>query len=371
MNEDKSARYHRLRRRAGVVSAASTALLLAGLVATGASAAAAAAVRAFAPSPAASVAVCAALLVLLHEAAVLPVVCYRSFVLDRRYGLSTETFRVWLRDYALAAAIRGALAVAGAEIVYGLLRQAPRWWWLGAAAIFAGAVGLLAKVAPVLLLPLFYTLRPMSREPLRDRLAALSARAGVPVLGVYEWGLGRKTRRANAALVGTGRTRRILVSDTMLDEYTEDEIEVVLAHEIAHHVHRDIFSALVIESALLLVACFAAACALGPGWRAAGLESPSDPGGLPLLVLAAGVVSLAAAPLLNALSRRNERRADRYALALTGQPAAFISAMRRLATQNLAEEDPSRAVLWLFHTHPPIAERIETASRFTPSPEAG
>jgi len=99
-------------------------------------------------------------------------------------------------------------------------------------------------------------------------------------------------------------------------------------------------------------------------WEPLGLRSPSDVAGLPLLLLAGGAVSVAATPAMNALSRWNERRADRFALALTKRPAAFISAMKRLATQNLADERPSRAVLWLFHTHPPIEQRIEAAKRF-------
>jgi STE24 endopeptidase len=234
------------------------------------------------------------------------------------------------------------------------------------AATFGLGMGLLAKIAPVVLLPMFYRFRPLERESLRARLVDLSTRAGVPVLGVYEWGLGEKTRRANAALVGTGRTRRIIVSDTLLTGYSEDEIEVVMAHELGHHVHRDIQIGLIAEAALLTAAFGAAAYALATWWRAAGLGSPSDVAGLPLLLLAGGVVTLAAAPFMNGLSRRNERRADRYALMMTAQPAAFISAMKRLAAQNLAEEDPSRTVLWLFHTHPPISQRIEAARRFVP-----
>jgi STE24 endopeptidase len=222
----------------------------------------------------------------------------------------------------------------------------------------------LAKIAPMLLLPIFYTFTPLDRESLRARLVSLSRRAGVPVLGVYEWGLGVKTRRANAALVGTGATRRIIVSDTLLAEYSEDEIEVIFAHELAHHVHRDILAALVVESALLLAAFCAAAAALGWLSPAIGLRSASDVAGLPLLLLAGGATTLAATPVVNALSRRNERRADRYALSLTRQPGAFISAMKRLAAQNLAEERPSRAVLWLFHTHPPIEQRIDAAKAF-------
>jgi STE24 endopeptidase len=258
------------------------------------------------------------------------------------------------------------LGVSGAEVVYALIARAPVWWWAPAAAVFIVAMGLMAKVAPVLLLPIFYKFRPLERESLRARLVDLSLRAGVPVLGVYEWGLGEKTRRANAALVGTGGTRRIIVSDTLLAEYSEDEIEVVMAHELGHHVHRDIPVALLAEAARVTAALFGAAWSLGALWQVLRLASPSDVGGLPLLLLAGGAVTLASAPLTNALSRRNERRADQYALAMTGQPGAFISAMKRLAAQNLAEEDPSRTVLWLFHTHPPIAQRIEAARQFVP-----
>lgn len=366
MNEDKSSRYHRLRRRARVASVALTVLLLALLLLTGLSAAAAAALGAVLTAPAAVVAVYVLALAVIQETLAFPLLCYRSFVLERRYGLSSESFRAWLRDHALASLLGTALAVGGAEVVYLFLRRSPVWWWLPAAAVFAAAAAALAKLAPVALMPLFYTIRPMAREPLGGRLAALSAKAGVPVLGVYEWALGSRSRRANAALVGTGRTRRIFLSDTMLAAYSEEEIEVIVAHEIAHHVHRDILAALVLEGVLLIVAFLAAALALRVLWRPAGLVSPSDVGGLPLILLAAGLVMGVATPFLNVLSRRNERRADGFALAMTGQPAAFISAMRRLATQNLAEEDPSPVVLWLFHTHPSIAERIDRARAFVP-----
>lgn len=364
MNEDKASRYHRLKRRAGVASALMTGLVLGGLLLTGASGLLAAAARSIAPAHAASVALYVVMLAAVHEATAFPLVFYRTCVLERQYGLSSEPFSAWLRDHAKASALGLVLAIVGAEVVYWLLRDSPSWWWLLSAGLSVAALGLMAKVAPVLLLPIFYTFRPLERESLRDRLVALSTRAGVPVLGVYEWGLGEKTRRANAALVGTGRTRRIIVSDTLLAAYSEDEIEVVMAHELGHHVHRDILVALVTESALVVAAFFGAACALDASWRVVGLGSPSDVAGVPLLLLAGGAVTLAATPLVYGLSRRNERRADRFALTITGQPGAFISAMKRLAAQNLAEEDPSTTVQWLFHTHPPISERIEAAKRF-------
>jgi STE24 endopeptidase len=369
MNEDKSSRYHRLKRRSAVLSAAMTVLVLGGFLLTGASAALGHAAVAAAPPgsggfSAAAVAIYVVVLALVHESTTFPLAYYRGFFLERRYGLSSEPLGGWLRDHAKAAALGLALGLAGAEIVYFALSVTPAWWWLASAAVFAGAMVVLAKITPLVLLPLFYKFTPLERESLRMRLVDLSERAGVPVLGIYEWSLGEKTRRANAALVGTGTTRRIIVSDTLLAEYSDDEIEVILAHEIAHHVHRDILTALVAEALLLVGAFYAAALALRTWGDVLGLRSASDVSGLPLLLLAGGATMLAATPVVNALSRWNERRADRYALTLTGQPAAFISAMRRLAAQNLAEERPSRVALWLFHTHPPIEQRIDAARAF-------
>ncbi len=367
VNEDKSARYHRLQRRSAVVSGVASAALLAVLLATGASAALRDAAMAISGAPAGAVATAVLfvlLLAVLHEAVALPIAFYRHFLLERRYDLSTEPAAAWVADHAKAAALALLLGAAGAAVVYGALGASPRWWWLISATVFMAATGGLATIAPLVLLPIFYRFTPLDREALRARLVALSARAGVPVLGVYEWSLGDRTRRANAALVGTGVTRRIIISDTLLSQYSDDEIEVILAHELAHHVHHDIRCALTIEFALLLAGFASAAVALAIGWRSAGLVSPQDVAGLPILLIAGGAVMLLATPFVNALSRRHELRADRYALEMTRQPAAFISAMRRLAAQNLAEASPSRLTVWFFHTHPPIDQRIAAARVF-------
>lgn len=369
MNEDKASRYHRLQRRSAVFSVVVTASVLALVLLSGASSLVAGAARRMsgtAPDQYSflAVAVVVAALALLHELFAFPLALYRGFILERRYGLSSVSLRVWLGDHLKAAALGLTLGLGGAQIIYASVRISPSWWWLVSAAAFTLVMAVLAQIAPVVLLPLFYRFTPLTRDSLRSRLVSLSERAGVPVLGVYEWALGGKSRRANAALVGTGATRRIILSDTLLAEYSDDEVEVILAHEIAHHVHRDILVGLAAETLLLAVSFIAAAAALAFAWQPLGLGGPGDVAGLPLLLLTGGAVSLAATPLLNALSRRNERRADRYALALTSQPAAFISAMRRLGAQNLAEERPSRAVLWFFHTHPPIQQRIDAARSY-------
>lgn len=305
-----------------------------------------------------------ALFSVLNEIGSLPLALYSGFFLERRYGLSNERFGGWLWDQAKSFAIGVLLASGAASVLYWLILSSPDRWWLSAGVIFALFVIGLTNLAPVLLLPLFYRVKPLDREPLRVRLLSLAERAGARVLGAYEWGLGDKTKKANAALAGLGGTRRILVSDTMLAEYSDEEIEVVLAHELAHHVHGDIWKGIAFESVLILAGFAVAARVLAALAPLFSLRGTADVAGLPLLLLAAGAVSLVMVPVAHAISRAHERSADRFALDLTRNPTAFISAMRRLAAQNLAEEHPSRIVQWLFYSHPPVRERVAAAQTF-------
>jgi STE24 endopeptidase len=311
------------------------------------------------------VAVYSAALILLFVSVELPLEYYSDFVLERRYGLSNQSVRAWLSEQGKSLLLQLVLGSIAAATVYAFIRWFPRGWWLPAGATFAFFTCALANLAPVFLLPLFYRVRPLDRESLRARLLTLAERAGADVLGAYEWGIGEKTKAANAALTGLGRTRRILVSDTMLADYSDEEIEIVLAHELGHHVHGDIWRTLALQSALVLAALYVAAQVLDTLGPPIGLLSAADVAGLPLLILAAGAVSMLGLPLVQAASRAYERRADHFALAVTRNPAAFISAMRRLAAQNLAEEHPTKLVQWLFYSHPPIRERIAVAEAFT------
>jgi Zn-dependent protease with chaperone function len=371
LNEDKATRYQRIKRRSDIAGLLWTVLLLGGLAASGWTVALRQAAESIArhvgdPGAWPSLVVCAyvTLLLLINETVALPMAFYTGFVVERRYGLSNETFAGWAVDQMKSLAIGLVFGCGGATLVYAIVRLSPDRWWLWAGAVFAMIVVGLVNLAPVLLLPIFYSVKPLDRESLRRRLLALAERAGARVLGAYEWGLAEKTRKANAALTGLGGTRRILVSDTMLAEYSDDEIEVVLAHELAHHVHGDIWKGIVFESALILGGFYAAARVLSAFAGFRGLRGVADPAGLPLLLLAAGAVSIVMLPAAYAMSRAHERKADRFALQLTKNPGAFISAMRRLGAQNLAEDNPSKLVQWLFYSHPPIRERIAAAQTF-------
>jgi Zn-dependent protease with chaperone function len=372
VNEDKATRYHRLKRIVGIVSFAWSALLLVALLATGASAGLRDAANALAAWAEPSirvwlvVGIYVVLLTLVNEIGGLPLAFYGRFLVERRYGLSNQTLGDWAYDQIKSLVVGLALGVGAASIVYFFIRRSvgDGGWWLPVGLVFALLIVGLANLGPVLLLPLFYSFKPLQRDALRTRLSSLAERAGARVIGVYEWGLGSKTKKANAALTGLAGTRRILVSDTMLADYSDEEIEIVLAHELSHHVHGDIWKGLAFEGALMLAGFFAASHILGASVGALGLSGAADVAGLPLLLLVAGAVSLVMVPIAHALSRAHERRADRFALELTRNPAAFISAMRRLGAQNLAEERPSRIVQWLFYSHPPIRERIATARQY-------
>jgi STE24 endopeptidase len=364
MNEDKATRYHRLGRRAGIFSTIWTAIILLALLFLGASAA----LRDWAsnvagPNETLTVAVYVLVLSIVFDLATLPFSVYRGFLLERRYGLSTETVEHWFADHAKAMVLGLLFSEAGAVFVYFALRNWSEWWWLLAGTAYSLVTIVLVNLAPVLLLPLFFTFKPLQKETLRDRLTALAAKAGTRVMGVYEWTLSDRTKKANAALAGMGNTRRILLSDTLLAEYSDDEIEVILAHELAHHVHRDIWMTVVFDMALTFAGFFAAHRLLQWAVPFFGLHGIADPAGLPVLVLTGGAIGLCVKPLLNAVSRAHERRADSYALQMTKNPSAFITAMKRLGQQNLAEDNPSRLVQAFFYTHPPMKERLSAAQK--------
>jgi len=362
VTEDKSTRYHRLKRRAEIAGLIWGAVLLIGLLTTGAARGLdEVAARLSRGSLYAEAACLAVLLLLIHEVIAAPLGWYSGFALEQRYGLSRQTLSAWLVDHAKGAALSMLLAVAGVLLIYATILHASDWWWLAAGGAFAAVIVCLANLAPVVVLPLFFTFKPLHSESLRERLESLASRAGTRIVGVYEWALGTRTRKANAALAGLGHTRRILVSDTMLEQYSDDEIEVVLAHELGHHVHHDIWRAIALESLVVVLGFFAADRALSAFGPVLGLRGREDAAGLPLIVAAAAAVSLVLMPIGLALSRRHERRADRFALDLTGNPAAFLTAMRRLGAQNMAEEHPSRFTQWLFYSHPPLEERLAAA----------
>jgi STE24 endopeptidase len=294
-----------------------------------------------------------------------PLSYYGGFVLPHRYGLATQSFPSWLWDQVKGAAIGGVLGLILLEVMYALLRASPNWWWLWTALVMLLFTVVLSNLAPVLIFPLFYKFTPLEDEGLVARLTRLAEGAGTRVRGVFRFDMSSKTVQANAALTGLGNTRRIILGDTLLDHFTPDEIETVLAHELGHHVHGDMGKGILVQSALTLGGLWLASLALEWGVTAFGFESIADVAAMPWLALVLGAFGLVTMPLSNAYSRWRERLADRYALETTRDPQAFASAMTRLANQNLADADPEPWVEVLLHSHPAISRRVAMAESFS------
>ncbi len=370
MNEDKSTRYHRLRRRADLLGTATAGVVLLGLALSGLGhrlRELGAAIAQWIPGgqeEAWTVVVTTVLLVIVLQIVELPFAYYQGHLLEHRYGLSTQSTGHWFSDQGKGVLLGTLFAMLGTFVVYLALREWPDHWWWVSALVFAAAMVGLAQLAPVVLLPIFYTFKPLDRPSLVERLMAMATRARTDVVGVFEWVLSSHTKKANAALAGLGRTRRILLSDTLLADYSEDEIEVILAHELAHHVHRDLWRGIAVQSLALVGGFYLASLILTAVADPIGLRGISDPAGLPVLMLIGGLWTFLLMPVVNALSRMQERAADRYALKTTRNVDAFVTAMKRLSQQNLAEEYPSKIVRCLFYSHPPIRERIDAARAF-------
>jgi len=294
---------------------------------------------------------------------------YFGFTLEHRFNLSNQKFGAWLWDQAKGFLVGLTLASIAVEILYFIIRITPQYWWLVAWATFLGLFVLLAQLAPVILFPIFYKFEPLQDEQLKSRLVRLSEAAGTRIRGVYKWNLSEKSKKANAALTGLGNTRRIILADTLLEQYSPDEIEAVLAHELGHHVHKHILKSIVVQAGITLAGFWVANWVLHYAMeRWHSFETLSDFANLPLLVLVSTLLSFVLLPAINTFSRYNERQADRYAFRSITSVAPFISSMNKLAEQNLAERAPSKWVEYFFHSHPSISRRVAAAEQWAKEP---
>jgi STE24 endopeptidase len=302
----------------------------------------------------------------------LPFTYVSGYRWEREFGLSNQGLRWWAADRAKGFALGLAAVVLAGDVLLWLLAAMPDRWWIAAWVLGVLVSLALGIVGPVLLAPLFFRFRPLQDVALRTRFQELSARAQVPVIGVYEMGASAKTRRSNAAVMGFGRTRRVVITDTMLVDYSPEEIETVLAHELAHQTFLDPLKGLVVGAGVSLVMLALAALAYAATYSVLGFVSLHDMAALPLLVLYSAIVSEALGPAELAWSRLREARADRFSLDTTRNPSAFSAAMVKLQDRNLGVANPRPWEKWLFYSHMPGRERVELARSFVSSaPTAG
>lgn len=290
-----------------------------------------------------------------------PLAFYGSYLLEHRFGLSNQSVFAWLIERVKSLVVSLSLGIPVALVFYYLLRTTGAWWWLFFSLFTFLFAVLLARLSPVLIYPLFYKFRPLGNEEIIQRINALLSDQHVSVRGIYTFNMSRDTKKANAGFTGIGKSRRIILSDTLIDHFTPDEIRVVFAHELGHYMRRHIVKGILISGILMFTSFYLCGLVYDGTLSRFGFIHVYDIAATPLLFFYLGVLSLLLMPATNALSRRFEREADRCALEFTGDRDSFISSMEKLAETNLADMNPPRLVEFLFYSHPSLDKRIAAA----------
>ncbi len=291
----------------------------------------------------------------------IPLDFYSGYVLEHRFQLSNQTLGDWIIKRAKGYLVGIIISLPLLLGFYALLWFSGPYWWIWATIGWLCVSLLLGRIVPIVILPLFYKVTPLDDDDLRTRLEKLAEGTGLSIEGVYRLHLSKETKKANAALAGLGKSRRVLLGDTLLEEFKPEEIEVVFAHEVGHHVYRHLQKNIVWGLVTSVIAFWLVDITLRTVANNLNYQGFSDPAALPLVMLVLGLFGLFLAPLGNAVSRFFERQCDQYALDHTNSKEAYRSAFIKLAKLNKADPDPNPFVVWFFHDHPPIKERVGMA----------
>lgn len=293
-----------------------------------------------------------------------PVNFYQTFVLEHKFCLTKQKFTDWLKDQAKSSTIFYIIIVILFEAFYFILKISPNFWWLIISLFWIFFNLILARVTPIIIIPLFFKYRKLSDETLRQRILNLAGKTKVKILDVFEIDFSKKTLKANAAFVGWGRSRRVILADTLKDKYSYDEIEVILAHEFAHYKLKHLIKLILLNSSATILAFYFIYRTSDFVLYLFGYQALSDIGALPVILMYFVIFGIIMDPFSNYISRCMERNADKAALRITGLKDAFISMIDKLADQNLADRKPHPLIKLFFFDHPPISERIKMAENY-------
>jgi STE24 endopeptidase len=293
----------------------------------------------------------------------LPLNFFRSYVLEHKFCLSNQKIRDWLLDQAKGGIISYIISLILIAAFYYILKHNPQTWWLIISLFWIFFSLILAKLTPIIIIPLFFKYKKLSDESLRERIMSLAKKMQVKILDCFEINFSKKTLKANAAFVGWGATKRVLLADTLKGKYTPDEIEVILAHEFAHYKQRHLLKLIFVNSAAIITSFYLIFRTSEVSLSLFGLSSLSDIASLPVILIYFVLLGIIMQPFENYISRRLEKNADKLALKVTGLKEAFISTMDKLAAQNLADRNPRPIIKFFFFDHPSIDERIAMAKK--------
>ena len=304
----------------------------------------------------------AAIVIIISDFVFLPLSFYTEYILEHKYSLSNLTVLSWAWDHLKGLLLSLFLGVLAIFVLYLFLDKFTNTWWIWSFIAWVIFSFILGKLTPILLLPIFYKIVPLENEELTNNLIEMAKKAKTKILGVYKMDMSKKTKKANAMFTGIGSTKRIILGDTLLDNFSDQEIEVILAHELGHYYYKHIFWQLVFGSIIFLSGLYIADQALHLLNPMFGFSGVNDLAAFPLFVLILSIFFFLTMPLTNGFSRKCERQADKFALDTTKDKVAFISSMEKLADQNLADKDPPKWIEWLLYSHPAIKQRIKMAN---------
>ena len=288
-----------------------------------------------------------------------PVSYYSEFYLEHKNNLSNQSFLQWIWEDVKGLLVSLVIGIPILLLFYYTLNKFGNLWWLPfAIALFLISV-VLARLVPVIILPLFYKIIPLDDEELKTRIEKLAKRAGIKVENVYKFNMSKNTKKANAAFTGLGKSKRILLGDTLIENYSADEIETVIAHELGHYKKKHIIKNIIIGtvSSFLMLFLIALLYRISLGWF--DFKVITQIAALPLLSLWAMLVGIVLTPITNIISRKFEYEADEYAVLETGKKQAFINTLEKLTDQNMGDKEPHPFVEWFFYSHPSIKNRVK------------
>jgi STE24 endopeptidase len=294
----------------------------------------------------------------LYYFLVFPLNFYGSFILEHKFCLSNQKIQDWFKDQIKAGIISYIIALIMISVFYYILKHYIHTWWLIVSCFWIFFSLIFAKVTPIVIIPLFFKYKPLTDTALRVRIINLAERMKIKILDVFEIDFSKKTAKANAAFVGVGKTKRVILADTLRGKYSYDEIEVILAHEFAHYKLKHLLKLILLNSMAIIITLLIIFKTSSYTLSLFGISKLSDIAALPIVLIYFVILGIIMQPFENYLSRRLERNADIIALKVTGLKEAFISMMEKLASQNLADRNPHPLIKFFFFDHPPVDERI-------------
>jgi STE24 endopeptidase len=293
-----------------------------------------------------------------------PINFYTGFYLEHKYKLSNQTFLKWVWENFKGSLVSIVIGVPIMLLFYFTMNQFGSLWWLPFAIIMFFVSVVLSQIFPVLILPLFHKITPLDNEELKSKIDKLANDAGIKVENIYRFDMSKNTKKANAALTGLGKTKRIILGDTLIDNYSNEEIETVIAHELGHFKRKHIIKNILIGTASSFLTLFLISFLYENSLELFGFTSITQIAALPLLALWSMLIGVIQTPLGNLLSRKYEYEADEYAVKKTGLAQQFVNTLEKITDQNLGDKKPHPFVEWFFYSHPSIKNRVNAILKF-------